>query len=109
MKTKKKRQQSKTGKGHRVVNKVVSVDSFFKFFTPPYAADEDMTEEMAEKMQADYSAGCCFTDRLIPRGVAWFTGEAAASYLGLVCKPPSLSINYTLGEGEFLSTLRLGF
>eukprot|EP01061_Rhynchopus_euleeides_P046159 TRINITY_DN8653_c0_g1_i1.p1 TRINITY_DN8653_c0_g1~~TRINITY_DN8653_c0_g1_i1.p1 ORF type:complete len:327 (+),score=182.29 TRINITY_DN8653_c0_g1_i1:45-1025(+) len=81
-KTKKKRQQSKTGKGHRVVDKVVSVDSFFNFFSPPYAADEDMTEEMADKMQTDYSAGCCFKERLVPRGVAWFTGEAALSYLG---------------------------
>ena len=82
----KKKQQSKSGKGTRTVNKTVEVPSFFGFFSPPYAEDKDMTEHIADQMQQDFSYGCIIKERLIPRAVAWYTGEAAHSYLALnVC------------------------
>jgi len=59
----------------RTITKSVQNDSFFNFFAPP--ADEDETdEETQELLAADYEIGHFFRERVIPRAILYFTGEA---------------------------------
>jgi nucleosome assembly protein 1-like 1 len=82
---KQKKQRQKGGKNTRVVTKSEPCDSFFNFFNPPKMPeddddDEDMDEEaldeIEEKIEHDYEVGRSIKDRVIPRAVDWFTGEA---------------------------------
>eukprot|EP01063_Lacrimia_lanifica_P010858 TRINITY_DN1760_c1_g3_i1.p1 TRINITY_DN1760_c1_g3~~TRINITY_DN1760_c1_g3_i1.p1 ORF type:complete len:323 (+),score=207.96 TRINITY_DN1760_c1_g3_i1:60-1028(+) len=91
--TKTKKQTSKSGKGTRMVSKEVPQESFFKLFYPPYAPDEELTEEIADEMEADFSIGGTIKDSLIPRAVEWYTGEAADLHMDL---PP----NFMMGGGD---------
>eukprot|EP01059_Diplonema_ambulator_P019848 TRINITY_DN3350_c0_g2_i1.p2 TRINITY_DN3350_c0_g2~~TRINITY_DN3350_c0_g2_i1.p2 ORF type:complete len:328 (+),score=164.68 TRINITY_DN3350_c0_g2_i1:221-1204(+) len=75
----KKKQSSKSGKGTRVVEKQVANKSFFGFFDPPFAEDEDLTEEIADKMEEDFLIGTEIKESLVPRAVAWYTGAALVS------------------------------
>ncbi|RDD43140.1 Nucleosome assembly protein 1-like 1 [Trichoplax sp. H2] len=77
-KTIKKKQRHK-GKGStRTVTQTVKSDSFFNFFNQqPYSADdEDLEEDAEEQMEIDFELGHFFRNRLIPRAVLFFTGEA---------------------------------
>lgn len=76
-----KKTQKKQGPGgaqKRVITKTVKNDSFFNFFSPPVSSDkeEELVEEDEELLEADYELGHFFRDRVVPRAVLYFTGEA---------------------------------
>ena len=65
----------------RVIKKSVPTDSFFNFFSPPKPPSEDDDEDDAasdieERLELDYTLGEDIKEKLIPRAVDWFTGEA---------------------------------
>ncbi len=64
----------------RVVKKTVPVESFFNFFNPPKApgSDEDDAEsdDVEVRLELDYQLGEDIKEKLIPRAIDWFTGEA---------------------------------
>ena len=54
-------------------------ESFFNFFAPPDAPDdeeEDATSDIEERLELDYQLGEDIKEKLIPRAIDWFTGEA---------------------------------
>ena len=54
-------------------------ESFFNFFDPPKAPageDEDEPEDVEERLELDYQLGEDIKEKLIPRAIDWFTGEA---------------------------------
>ena len=81
---KKKKQRHKGGKNTRVVTKTEPCESFFNFFNPPTIPeddddddeDEDALEELEEQIEQDYELGRTIKDRIIPKAVDWYTGEA---------------------------------
>ena len=64
----------------RVVKRTVPTDSFFNFFTPPKAPspddDVDASSDIEERLELDYTLGEDIKEKLIPRAVDWYTGEA---------------------------------
>lgn len=64
----------------RVVKKTVPTESFFNFFSPPEAPeDEDeVSSDIEERLELDYQLGEDIKEKLIPRAIDWFTGEALA-------------------------------
>ena len=63
----------------RIVKKIVPCDSFFNFFnppTPPSDDDDDVSSDIEERLELDYQLGEDIKEKLIPRAVDWFTGEA---------------------------------
>jgi len=64
-----------------VVKKTVPTDSFFNFFSPPAAPkeddeDDDASSDIEERLELDYQLGEDIKEKLIPRAIDWFTGEA---------------------------------
>lgn len=58
-------------------------DSFFNFFSPPKPPkeddeDADVAEDIEDRLELDYQIGEEIKEKLIPRAVDWFTGEALA-------------------------------
>ena len=55
-------------------------DSFFNFFSPPAAPkgdeDDDAASDIEERLELDYQLGEDIKEKLIPRAIDWFTGEA---------------------------------
>lgn len=54
-------------------------ESFFNFFSPPQPpADEDesVASDIEERLELDYQLGEDIKEKLIPRAIDWFTGEA---------------------------------
>lgn len=54
-------------------------ESFFNFFFPPQPpADDDDTvaTDIEERLELDYQLGEDIKEKLIPRAIDWFTGEA---------------------------------
>ncbi|MCJ1310193.1 hypothetical protein MMC25_003854 [Agyrium rufum] len=79
VKVESKKQRNKNTKQTRVVKKTVPTDSFFNFFNPPVAPkedDEDAVEDIEERLELDYQLGEDIKEKLIPRAIDWFTGEA---------------------------------
>lgn len=65
----------------RVVKRTVPTESFFNFFSPPEATsgddeDDDTSTELEERLELDYHLGEDIKEKLIPRAVDWYTGEA---------------------------------
>lgn len=63
----------------RIVKKTIPTPSFFDFFnpaSPPDDDDEEIDEEIEAKLELDYQLGEDIKEKLIPRAVDWFTGEA---------------------------------
>ena len=62
----------------RIVKKTVPTESFFNFFSPPEAPndEEDAASDIEERLELDYQLGEDIKEKLIPRAVDWFTGEA---------------------------------
>ena len=63
----------------RVVKKTVPTESFFNFFDPPKAPeadDDDAASDVEERLELDYQLGEDIKEKLIPRAIDWFTGEA---------------------------------
>jgi nucleosome assembly protein 1-like 1 len=73
-----KKQRNKNTKQTRVVRKTVPCESFFNFFSPPKppADDDDDSSDIEERLELDYQLGEDIKEKLIPRAVDWFTGEA---------------------------------
>lgn len=73
-----KKQRNKNTKQTRVVKKTVPTDSFFNFFAPPKPPtdDDDATSDIEERLELDYQLGEDIKEKLIPRAIDWFTGEA---------------------------------
>ena len=70
----------------RVVKKTIPTPSFYDFFnpaTPPSDEDEDVDEEIEAKLELDYQMGEDIKEKLIPRAIDWFTGEALQFEQGL--------------------------
>ncbi|XP_022083634.1 nucleosome assembly protein 1-like 1 [Acanthaster planci] len=78
MKVIKKKQKHK-GKGTtRMITKTVQNDSFFNFFSPPKGPEDgaEVDEETENLLSADFEIGHFIRERIIPRAVLYFTGEA---------------------------------
>ncbi|KAI9700426.1 MAG: hypothetical protein M1836_002441 [Candelina mexicana] len=74
-----KKQRNKNTKQTRVVKKTVPTDSFFNFFSPPKAPtvdNDDAGSDIEERLELDYQLGEDIKEKLIPRAIDWFTGEA---------------------------------
>jgi len=75
-----KKQRNKNTKQTRVVKKTVPTESFFNFFSPPEVPtdedDDDAATDIEERLELDYQLGEDIKEKLIPRAVDWFTGEA---------------------------------
>ncbi|KAK3169442.1 hypothetical protein OEA41_008825 [Lepraria neglecta] len=74
-----KKQRNKNTKQTRVVKKTVPTESFFNFFDPPKAPeadDNDAASDVEERLELDYQLGEDIKEKLIPRAIDWFTGEA---------------------------------
>ncbi|KAM0479366.1 hypothetical protein ACHAPX_004577 [Trichoderma viride] len=79
-----KKQRNKNTKQTRIVKKSVPTESFFNFFSPPKPPtddadpEDDVTSDIEERLELDYQLGEDIKEKLIPRAVDWFTGEALA-------------------------------
>ncbi|KAI5806523.1 putative nucleosome assembly protein Nap1 [Peziza echinospora] len=77
-----KKQRNKNTKQTRVVKRTVPTESFFNFFTPPSppTGDEDdiddASSDIEERLELDYQIGEDIKEKLIPRAIDWYTGEA---------------------------------
>lgn len=64
----------------RTVKKTVPTASFFNFFDPPKTPSDDDDDEVGsdveERLELDYQLGEDIKEKLIPRAIDWFTGEA---------------------------------
>ena len=64
----------------RILKKTVPTNSFFNFFNPPKPPkgedDESVTSDIEERLELDYQLGEDIKEKLIPRAIDWFTGEA---------------------------------
>uniref|UniRef100_A0A2K6FDB5 Nucleosome assembly protein 1 like 4 n=1 Tax=Propithecus coquereli TaxID=379532 RepID=A0A2K6FDB5_PROCO len=77
LKTIKKQQKHKGCGTVCTVTKTVSNDSFFSFFAPPEVPESGDLAAAAEAiLAADFEIGHFLHDRIIPRSVLYFTGEA---------------------------------
>ncbi|KAK9246372.1 hypothetical protein V1506DRAFT_535366 [Lipomyces tetrasporus] len=77
----KKKQRNKHTKATRTVEKLIPIESFFNFFSPPIAPEDDedeaeIPEDLEERLQLDYQLGEEVKEKLIPRAIDWYTGEA---------------------------------
>ncbi|KAI5208977.1 nucleosome assembly protein-like protein [Aureobasidium subglaciale] len=74
-----KKQRNKNTKQTRIVKKTIPTPSFFDFFnpaSPPTEEDEDVEDDIEAKLELDYQLGEDIKEKLIPRAIDWFTGEA---------------------------------
>ncbi|KAI4215044.1 MAG: hypothetical protein LQ351_002358 [Letrouitia transgressa] len=74
-----KKQRNKTTKQTRIVKKTIPTESFFNFFDPPKAPnvdDDNAVSDVEERLELDYQLGEDIKEKLIPRAIDWFTGEA---------------------------------
>ncbi|KAJ5928004.1 hypothetical protein N7466_006960 [Penicillium verhagenii] len=74
-----KKQRNKNTKQTRVVKISVPTESFFNFFSPPQPPTDDdasIASDIEERLELDYQLGEDIKEKLIPRAIDWFTGEA---------------------------------
>ncbi|XP_017659736.1 PREDICTED: nucleosome assembly protein 1-like 1 [Lepidothrix coronata] len=77
LKTIKKKQKHKGRGTVRTVTKTVSNDSFFNFFSPPEVPESgDLDDDSEAILAADFEIGHFLRERIVPRSVLYFTGEA---------------------------------
>uniref|UniRef100_A0A673KUX3 Nucleosome assembly protein 1-like 1 n=1 Tax=Sinocyclocheilus rhinocerous TaxID=307959 RepID=A0A673KUX3_9TELE len=77
LKTIKKKQKHKGRGTVRTVTKTVPNDSFFNFFSPPEVPESGELDEDSEAvLAADFEIGHFIRERIVPRAVLYFTGEA---------------------------------
>lgn len=75
----KKKQKHKTRGALRTVTKTVPRDSFFNFFNPPTVPDEVgevLDDQVQALLTADFEIGHYIRERIVPRAVLFYTGEA---------------------------------
>ncbi|KAI1437264.1 nucleosome assembly protein [Xylaria sp. CBS 124048] len=77
-----RKQRNKNTKQTRIVKKTMPTESFFNFFSPPKPPAEDSEDDpgndIEERLELDYQLGEDIKEKLIPRAIDWFTGEALA-------------------------------
>lgn len=102
-----KKKPNKKGKADaKPQMKTEKIESFFNFFDPPQVpgedeeVDEDTMEELQSIIEADYEVGATIREKLIPRGVAWYTGEAIEDEGGFPFFPDDEDDEDGEGEGE---------
>ncbi|KXS96735.1 hypothetical protein AC578_9017 [Pseudocercospora eumusae] len=86
VKVESKKQRNKNTKQTRIVKKTIPTPSFFDFFNPakpPADDEEEIDEEIEAKLELDYQLGEDIKEKLIPRAIDWFTGEALQFEQGL--------------------------
>ncbi|KAL6454834.1 NAP1 Nucleosome assembly protein 1 [Candida maltosa Xu316] len=91
-----RKQRNKNTKQTRTIEKLTPTESFFNFFDPPKPpkvkhdeddedevehgdedeVDDEEDEELEGRLELDYQLGEEIKDRLIPRAIDWFTGDA---------------------------------
>nr|XP_033784377.1 nucleosome assembly protein 1-like 4 isoform X2 [Geotrypetes seraphini] len=74
-----KKKQKHKGRGTvRTITKQVPSDSFFNFFSPikVSGAGETLDEDSEFTLATDFEIGHFFRERIVPRAVLYFTGEA---------------------------------
>merc|ERR1719468_927794 len=74
-----KKQKHKNKGNVRTITKQVKADSFFNFFAPPEVPDDpkaEVDEETQALLTADFEIGHYINERIVPRAVLYFTGEA---------------------------------
>ncbi|WOK95770.1 nucleosome assembly protein 1 [Canna indica] len=82
-----KKKPKKGSKNTKPIIKTENCESFFNFFSPPQLPevdDEDddddidgfAAEQLENLIEQDYDIGSTFRDKIIPRAVLWFAGEA---------------------------------
>lgn len=76
-----KKKPKKGSKNAKPITKTENCESFFNFFNPPQIPEDDdiddeLAEELQDRMEHDYNIGSAIRDKLIPHAVSWFTGEA---------------------------------
>ncbi|CAH2354721.1 nucleosome assembly protein [[Candida] railenensis] len=86
-----RKQRNKNTKQTRTIEKLTPTESFFNFFDPPKppsvnendvegddedADEEEEDEDLEARLELDYQLGEEIKDRLIPRAIDWFTGDA---------------------------------
>ncbi|XP_060033273.1 nucleosome assembly protein 1-like 4 isoform X2 [Erinaceus europaeus] len=78
VKTIKKKQKHKGRGTVRTITKQVPNDSFFNFFSPLKASGdgESLDEDSEFSLASDFEIGHFFRERIVPRAVLYFTGEA---------------------------------
>ncbi|ELK13218.1 Nucleosome assembly protein 1-like 4 [Pteropus alecto] len=78
VKTIKKKQKHKGRGTVRTIIKQVPNDSFFNFFNPLKASGdgESLDEDSEFTLASDFEIGHFFRERIVPRAVLYFTGEA---------------------------------
>lgn len=77
VKTIKKTQKHQSRGTKRVITKTVQKDSFFNFFSPPEVEDGvEPDEDVEALLSADFEIGHFIRERIVPRAVLYFTGEA---------------------------------
>src|SRR3954462_15193049 len=58
---------------------MVPTESFFNFFSPPKVPEDDADDgvsDIEDRLELDYQLGEDIKEKLIPRAIDWFTGEA---------------------------------
>lgn len=86
VKVESKKQRNKNTKQTRIVKKTIPTPSFFDFFhpaSPPSDDDEEIDDDIEAKLELDYQLGEDIKEKLIPRAIDWFTGEALQFEQGL--------------------------
>jgi len=79
VKTVKKKQKHKNKGNIRTITKQMKADSFFNFFDPPTVPEDpkvEVDEETQQILTADFEIGHYIRERIVPRAVLYFTGEA---------------------------------
>ena len=80
VKTVKKKQKHKSKGSVRTITKQVKNDSFFNFFDPPSCepeeGEDDLDPTTQDLLTSDFEIGHYIRERVIPRAVLFFTGEA---------------------------------
>merc|ERR1719220_3271712 len=79
VKTVKKKQKHKSKGNVRTITKQVKNDSFFNFFEPPTLPEDEEEEvdvDTQDLLTSDFEIGHYIRERVVPRAVLFFTGEA---------------------------------
>ncbi|XP_034244047.1 nucleosome assembly protein 1-like 1-B [Thrips palmi] len=79
VKTIKKKQKHKSRGSIRTVQLSVQNDSFFNFFNPPMLSDDpeaELDDDTQTLLTSDFEIGHYIRERIVPRAVLYFTGEA---------------------------------
>merc|ERR1712098_274139 len=73
-----KARKSGSGSADKAVTKEVEADAFFNFFKPPHVPEDpkaEVSDEDRSVLAIDFDVGFAIKEKLITRGVLYFTGE----------------------------------